>query len=228
MKIVTEKLLENYAMCPLRIDTVRNDLEAAAQQTLDWYILSLFIGKSPNIHDTQSMFENTLKSKKWTAAEIRSKAINGCRVLSKRLDTIFNSHKVLQPTSPYHLMLEGDNILGSYAIIENYRSRRRFVLRSWKEIDQGLHKQPDVISMARWLHYITQEEDPVSIYHVGLLDPKVRGNTTYHQEFNEDVVRMQLGGILKSIRHGCYYPSPGTYCKTCLGMPCLETIQHGK
>ena len=236
MKALNENFLNEYAICPLRtfgdsrtefgpaFETKRH-LAGAGLAALNWYLLRLFIGENPTIHEIHVVLEGVLRNDYgWSIRKLRNKGIHACRSMAKTLDTIFLNYKVLQPITPYHLMIEGDTITGSYAVLESLHPRgRRSILRILDgPCDQ---RMPDIISMARWLHYTSQTEEIAGLYNISL-DGKYP--PVLHQGMNESVVRTYLSGILKSVRNGCYFPSPGNHCSICLTTACMEAVNHGK
>src|SRR5208283_4809645 len=222
---IDEIQLENYAVCPLRFRAV-GELELACRDTTNWVLLQTFIGIPVGIHEMQVHFEKYLKDTfKWSAWKLRRSATSTCRVLAKRLDTLLSGHKVLQPNTPYHLLVSGETIMGQYAVIEQVPTRRKSILRTWgtKKLDRTI---PDIVSISRWLHYFSQEGVNIGVYHFEFPEDKCDGSkwSIRYLGMNETIARQYMSGVVLSLKQGIVYPSPGAHCGTCENEACREVV----
>lgn len=227
---IDEAQLENYAVCPLRFRAV-GELELACRDTTNWALIQTFIGIPVGIHEMQVHFEKYLKDTfKWNAWKLRHSAASTCRVLAKRLDTLLSGHKVLQPNTPYHLLVSGETITGQYAVIEQVPTRRKSILRTWgpEKLDRTI---PDIVSIARWLHYFSQEGVNIGVYHFEFPEDSRDGSYATKISLrvpgmNEILARQYMNGIILSMKQGLVYPSPGAHCGTCESETCREVVNY--
>lgn len=223
---ISEEQLKSYALCPLRGRPSRpSDLERAAEETINWFLAQLFKGSYPLIVEVHAQFENYLRTScKWTLAKVRKSAVASCRSLAKRLSDFSNNLGVVQPVAPYSLLIGGETICGEYAVVERKPpNSRQAILRVWSP-DERHRNNPDIVSMARWYHFITQEEHPVSIYHMGVLD----GSRFFQHGMEQEPVRRYLGDIIECMKAKRQWAAPGAHCESCVTRTCREVLTHAR
>jgi hypothetical protein len=149
----------------------------------------------------------------------------GMGVIVNRIRKLITMVKVVSPVTHYAQKLGATAITGNYAVLAPPRQkhlRDLMILRLRFENDMGRAKtaRPDVVTWARWLHLRFHEMTVSSIgvmnYGIDIEGAEWSDDVPY----DENVVRGVLTGLTGAAQSGWGYPSPGSYCDSCLTLGC--------
>ena len=220
MDTINEAHLVEFARCPLRVwplPEIRVDkLNLVVRKTVDWFIAKSFDETPASLHDTQSMFETYLKRLKGMDLDW----VGTSRQVAKKLQDVHQGYSILQPNTPYELDISGVCLKGSYAVITRRSNSRSYILRLWDRPSEWVETVLDVVSLARWWHYYSREEEGLGIYNLAIH----KAGSWAREPLQGTLVLEQLRSIMENVRMNRFYPVPGRYCAACPTRSCLEVL----
>lgn len=224
-----EQVLNMFALCPLRTESVNRDpLYGAACELLSWAVKRTFEGAVPELKQLRERYCVVWKSLYYPAYKDTPVPPNhptyweGPRkagLIGRKIFDFCTRFEVLHPEQYYTVTLGSQLVKGSYTLVRR-RMAGSFPMVLVTHPNAPLHKYPDLKSLARWLdarRSLTDRE--IGVYHF----PLVRGDAWSLNNVDERLVLQWLGSILDSVSK-TRYPSPGSHCATCIRHDCMEVL----
>ena len=161
-KSITENALLYYLECPLRSNGLASLPESpvlqCSQSTLRWLMSELACCREPTAKDIREYFDNewqqtnsyqscnTMPQKKYF--QLLREGLRACH----RLRLLLCRCEILQPVSPYELVVDGIGITGEYTVLRSSHHKRQadvlYLRYGGVKIRPVI---PDVVSFARWV-----------------------------------------------------------------------------
>lgn len=214
-RVVSERYVEEYSKCPLRIwpppQFSNTPQQAAWKDSLAWLLLQSFTGQKVSLRVLQ---ENLAEGPATLKSPERDEWLKKVPRHARGLIDLYRRFEVYQPVRPYMFDIEGLTVSGEYAVLRDSRIGL-ILLREWIS-SPAFTRPPDVLTMLRWWELTNRLGSCKKIVHVGM-----RGVRTWSTPgLDLSLVRQYVGRIMHSMRDQVYFPSAGSYCESCPTRSC--------
>lgn len=229
--IVQEQDLERLTQCPIMVAEL-SKVDECAHKLTAWVLRQSFDGKL--VGSPQDILHNIrgkvleLWDKVNKEDRISCDAGTLARTAAFRIFNLVLDYEVIHLEQPYNLILSGYTIQGRYALLRKRKGECLPYVLILHSSEPSIRKEhalpPDIASMSRYLHILTNtEHKDAQLIHY----PVFKGKLWFNKYIDTILATDYLKNILKLSEMNPKYPSVGEHCTKCITKPCLQIFKEG-
>jgi hypothetical protein len=155
--------------------------------------------------------------------------MKGLPVIVRQITKLTTLIRVVSPVTHYVQKVGMTTVTGDYAVVAPIKQKHLhdlLILRLRSQSEMGRSAKtvrPDVVNWIRWLHLRFHE---MTVSSIRILNYGIDLDVQWHDDipYDETVVRGALTDLADAAQSGWGYPSPGSYCDSCLTQGCMPEV----